>query len=49
MRIVVGRRGLAEGVVEAQERACGEEHKLPLEDAAAQALELLGGLGRSDG
>jgi prolyl-tRNA synthetase len=42
LRIVVGRRGLAEGVVEASERATGAEHKLPLEDAAAQALGLLG-------
>jgi prolyl-tRNA synthetase len=41
LRIVVGRRGLAEGVVEASERATGAEHKLPLEDAATQALSLL--------
>ena len=41
VRIVVGRRGLAEGVIEASERASGAEHKLPLEDAAAQALSLL--------
>jgi prolyl-tRNA synthetase len=41
LRIVAGRRGLAEGVVEASERATGDEHKLPLEDAAAQALSLL--------
>jgi prolyl-tRNA synthetase len=49
LRIVAGRRGLAEGVVEASERASGAEHKLPLEDAAERSLELLGGLGRSDG
>jgi prolyl-tRNA synthetase len=41
LRIVAGRRGLAEGVVEASERATGAEHKLPLEEAAAQALALL--------
>ena len=41
LRIVAGRRGLAEGVVEATERATGAEHKLPLEDAAAQALSLI--------
>jgi prolyl-tRNA synthetase len=41
LRIVVGRRGLAEGVVEASERASGAEHKLPLEEAAAKALALL--------
>jgi prolyl-tRNA synthetase len=41
LRIVVGRRGLAKGVVEAVERASGEEHELPVEDAAARALEIL--------
>jgi len=41
LRIVAGRRGLAEGVVEATERATGAEHKLPLAEAAAQALALL--------
>jgi prolyl-tRNA synthetase len=49
LRIVVGRRGLAEGVVEATERASGAEHKLPVAEAATQALELLGSLGRDDG
>jgi prolyl-tRNA synthetase len=44
LRIVVGRRGLADGVVEAQERASGAEHKLPVEEAAARALALLQGL-----
>jgi prolyl-tRNA synthetase len=44
LRIVVGRRGLAEGVVEASERRSGEEHKLPVEEAAERALELLQGL-----
>ncbi len=41
LRIVVGRRGLAEGVVEASERGSGAEHRLPVADAAAQALALL--------
>jgi len=41
LRIVAGRRGLANGVVEATERASGAEHELPLEDAAARALSLL--------
>ena len=41
LRIVVGRRGLAEGVVEASERASGAEHKLPLEEATAGAQALL--------
>jgi prolyl-tRNA synthetase len=42
LRIVAGRRGLANGVVEATRRASGEELELPVEDAAARALELLG-------
>jgi prolyl-tRNA synthetase len=46
LRIVVGRRGLAEGVVEASERGSGAEHKLPVGEAAAQAQALLQ---RSDG
>jgi prolyl-tRNA synthetase len=41
LRVVAGRRGLAEGVVEASVRASGEEHKLPLQEAAAGALALL--------
>ncbi len=45
LRIVVGRRGLAEGVVEASERASGAEHKLPVEEAAEQAQALLRGDG----
>jgi prolyl-tRNA synthetase len=45
LRVVAGRRGLAEGVVEASERGSGEERKLPLEDAAAQALAAVDGLG----
>ncbi len=44
LRIVVGRRGLADGVVEANERASGAEHKLPVEEAAARAHQLLQGL-----
>jgi len=41
LRIVVGRRGLAEGVVEASERGSGTEHKLPVGEAGAQAQALL--------
>ena len=44
LRIVVGRRGLAEGVVEASARGTGAEHKLPVEDAAERALAILQGL-----
>jgi prolyl-tRNA synthetase len=44
LRIVVGRRGLANGVVEASERGSGAEHELPVEEAATRALSLLQGL-----
>jgi prolyl-tRNA synthetase len=49
LRIVAGRRGLANGVVEASERASSAEHELPLGGAADQALGLLSGLDRADG
>jgi prolyl-tRNA synthetase len=45
LRIVVGRRGLAEGVVEASERASGDEHKLPVGEATAKVQALLQGDG----
>jgi len=41
LRVVVGRRGLAKGVVEASERAGGAEHELPVEEAGERALALL--------
>ncbi|HEX7060127.1 MAG TPA: proline--tRNA ligase [Solirubrobacterales bacterium] len=41
LRLVVGRRGLAEGAVEANERASGVEHRLPVEEAAKGAAEIL--------
>jgi prolyl-tRNA synthetase len=41
LRLVVGRKGLADGVVEAQERRSGEDHRLPADDAASAARELL--------
>ncbi|HEX7245721.1 MAG TPA: proline--tRNA ligase [Solirubrobacterales bacterium] len=44
LRLVVGRRGLTEGVVEAGERASGAEHKLPVEEAATRAKALLEGV-----
>jgi prolyl-tRNA synthetase len=44
LRVVAGRRGLANGVVEASERATGAEHELPVEEAAERALALLQGL-----
>jgi prolyl-tRNA synthetase len=48
LRIVAGRRGLAEGVVEASERAGGAEHKLPVGEAAERAVALLDGLATGD-
>jgi prolyl-tRNA synthetase len=44
LRIVAGRRGLANGIVEATERASGTEHELPVEDAAERAPALLQGI-----
>jgi prolyl-tRNA synthetase len=44
LRVVVGRRGLAEGVVEAGERRSGAEHKLPVGEAAEQVRSLLEGI-----
>jgi prolyl-tRNA synthetase len=41
LRIVVGKRALAEGEVEAQERASGVEHRLGVADAARRAREIL--------
>jgi prolyl-tRNA synthetase len=42
VRLVVGRRGLAEGVVEVSERDGGAEHRLPVGEAAALAVDLIG-------
>jgi prolyl-tRNA synthetase len=44
LRITVGRKALAEGMVEAQARRSGAEERLPIAEAAAGALELLDGL-----
>jgi prolyl-tRNA synthetase len=44
LRLLAGRRGLADGIVEASERASGTEHRLPVEEAAERARELLRGL-----
>jgi prolyl-tRNA synthetase len=48
LRLVAGRRGLAEGIVEASERASGAEHKLPIDDAATRAQALLADLVAAD-
>jgi prolyl-tRNA synthetase len=44
LRVVVGRRALAEGAVEAQVRRTGAEERLGVAEAASRALELLDGL-----
>jgi prolyl-tRNA synthetase len=44
LRIVAGRRGLANGVVEASERGAGVEHELPVAEAATRAAALLDGI-----
>jgi prolyl-tRNA synthetase len=43
LRVVVGRRGLAKGVVEASERASGAEHEMPVGEAGERAIALLQG------
>jgi prolyl-tRNA synthetase len=43
LRLVVGRRGLAKGVVEAGERDSGVEHELPVGEAGERAIALLQG------
>jgi prolyl-tRNA synthetase len=45
LRLVVGKRALAEGGVEAQARRSGDEaERLPVADASRLALELLDGI-----
>ena len=41
VRVVVGKRALAEGQVEAQERASGTDHRFPLDDVVTRVRELL--------
>jgi len=44
LRVVVGRRALADGEVEAQLRRGGDERRLPVADAAERVAEILGEL-----
>ncbi len=44
LRLVIGRRGLEEGIAEAQIRANGSDERIPLEKAAARVSEILAGL-----
>jgi len=46
LRVVVGRRGLADGIYEASERRSGEEHRVPVDggaEAIAKLVESLSG------
>jgi prolyl-tRNA synthetase len=44
VRVVVGKRALAEGEVEAQERRSGAEHRLAVSEVARRVAEITGGL-----
>ena len=44
LRLVIGRRGLAEGMVEAQVRHSGADQRLPVAEAPARAAALLDGI-----
>ncbi|HEY7255868.1 MAG TPA: proline--tRNA ligase [Solirubrobacterales bacterium] len=43
VRLLIGRRGLADGIVEATTRADGADHRLPVESAVEGTLALLDG------
>jgi prolyl-tRNA synthetase len=45
LRLTVGKRGLADGVVEAQLRSTGEEERIPFAQAPDRALAILEGIG----
>jgi prolyl-tRNA synthetase len=44
LRLVVGKRGIEDGIAEAQIRADGSDERVPLEGAAAHVSEILAGL-----
>ncbi|HET6831875.1 MAG TPA: His/Gly/Thr/Pro-type tRNA ligase C-terminal domain-containing protein, partial [Solirubrobacterales bacterium] len=44
LRLTFGKRGLADGVVEARVRATGEEERIPLAEAPARAGAILAGI-----
>jgi prolyl-tRNA synthetase len=44
LRVVIGKRALAEGEVEAQERRSGTEHRLAVGEVAGRVAEIAGGL-----
>lgn len=48
LRVVVGRRGLADGIYEGSERRSGEEHRIPVEGGARVIVDLVEALSGSD-
>ena len=44
LRITVGKRGLAEGVVEARVRSTGEDERIPIADAPERVQAILEGI-----
>ncbi len=47
LRLTIGKRGLADGVVEAQTRSTGEEEKIPLAGATERVREILEDIAQS--
>ena len=45
LRLTIGKRGLAEGVVEARVRPSGEEERIPLAEAPERVRAILDGIG----
>jgi prolyl-tRNA synthetase len=45
LRLTIGKRGLADGVVEAQIRSSGEEERIPLAEAPERVRAMLEGIG----
>ena len=45
LRLVIGKRGVADGVAEAQQRASGEEERIALDEVAARVGEILDRIG----
>ena len=48
LRVVVGRRGLADGIYEGSERRSGEEHRIPVDGGTAEIGRIYASLSGSD-
>ena len=48
LRVVVGRRGLADGIYEVSERRSGEEHRVAVDGGAGTIADLVGSLPGKD-